>query len=68
MNDEVFEKHIRSLLSYVPEDKHKDFYRELGKYVSDVCQLALDEFVNTLKKDVRDNPIKYFETDSENSG
>ena len=65
MNDEVFEKHIRSLLSYVPEDKHSDFYLVLGKYVLDMCELTLDEFINALKKGVQDNPVKYYEPNSE---
>lgn len=65
VDDEIFEQHLRSLLSYVPEDKHKEFYVALSKYTSDMCQFTLDEFTNTLKKDIRDNPIKYFETDSE---
>ncbi|MEG0407375.1 MAG: hypothetical protein RR623_00755 [Bacilli bacterium] len=68
VNDEIFEKHIQTLLSYVSEDKRKEFYVALSKYTSDMCQYTLDEFTNTLKKDIRDNPIKYFENDSENSG
>ena len=65
VNDEIFEKHIQTLLSYVSEDKHKEFYIELSKYTSDMCQFTLDEFTNALKKDIRDNPIKYFEADSD---
>ena len=65
MNDEIFEKHVRALLSYVSEDKHKDFYVTLSEYTSDMCQYTLDEFTNALKKDIQDNPIDYFETDSD---
>lgn len=68
MNDEIFEKHILALLSYVPEEKHKEFYVTLSKYTSDMCQLTLDEFTNALKKDIQDNPIEYFETDSDSNG
>lgn len=65
MDDEIFEKHIQALLSYVPDDKHKEFYVTLSEYTSDMCQLTLDEFTNALKKDIQDNPIDYFETDSD---
>ena len=65
MNDEIFEKHLQVLLSYVTEDKYKEIYVALSEYTSDMCQFTLDEFTNTLKKDIRDNPIKYFETDSD---
>ena len=68
VNDEIFEQHLRSLLLYVSVGKRKEFYVELSKYTSDMCQFTLDEFTNALKRDIRDNPIKYFETDSENSG
>lgn len=67
MNGEIFEKHIRALLSYVPDDKHKEFYVALSEYTSDMCQFTLDEFIITLKKDIQDNPIDYFEADSDSN-
>ena len=62
---EVLISDIKRLLSYVAEDKHEDFSTILGEYTSKLCDYALSEFINTLKKDVQDNPIEYFETDSE---
>ena len=62
---EVLISDIKRLLSYVAEDKHEEFSAILGEYTSKLCDYALSEFINTLKKDIRDNPIEYFETDSE---
>ena len=62
---EVLVSDIKRLLSYVPEDKHKEFSAILGGYAVKLCDYALSEFINTLKKDIQDNPIEYFETDSD---
>ena len=62
---EVLISDIKRLLSYVAEDKHEEFNTILGEYTSKLCDYALSEFINTLKKDIQDNPRKYFETDSE---
>ena len=62
---EVLISDIKRLLSYVAEDKHEEFSTILGEYTSKLCDYALSEFINTLKKDIQDNPIEYFETDSE---
>lgn len=62
---EVLVSDIKRLLSYVAEDKHEEFSAILGEYTSKLCDYALSEFINTLKKDIQDNPIEYFETDSE---
>ena len=62
---EVLISDIKRLLSYVAEDKHEEFSAILGEYSSKLCDYALSEFINTLKKDIQDNPIEYFETDSE---
>ena len=62
---EVLVSDIKRLLLYVPEDKHEEFSAILGEYTSKLCDYALSEFINALKKDVRDNPIEYFETTSE---
>ena len=64
---EVLISDIKSLLSYVAEDKHEEFSAILGEYTSKLCDYALSEFINTLEKDIQDNPIEYFETDSENN-
>ena len=60
---EVLVSDIKRLLSYVSEDKHEEFSAILCEYTSKLCDYALSEFINTLKKDIRDNPIEYFETD-----
>ena len=62
---EVLISDIKRLLSYVAEDKHEEFSAILGEYTSKLCDYALSEFINTLKKDIQDNPIEYFETTSE---
>ena len=62
---EVLVSDIKRLLSYVPEDKHKEFNSILGEYTANLCDYTLSEFINTLKKDIQDNPIEYFETDSD---
>jgi len=63
---EVLISDIKRLLSYVADDKHEEFSAILGEYTSKLCDYALSEFINTLKKDIQDNPVDYFETDSEN--
>ena len=63
---EVLISDIKRLLSYVAEDKHEEFSAILGEYTSKLCDYALSEFINTLKKDIQDNPIEYFETTSGN--
>ena len=63
---EVLISDIKRLLSYVAEDKHEEFSAILGEYTAKLCDYALSEFINTLKKDIKDNPIEYFETTSEN--
>ena len=62
---EVLVSDIKRLLSYVSEDKHEEFSAILGEYTTKLCDYALSEFINALKKDIQDNPIEYFETDSE---
>ena len=62
---EVLISDIKRLLTYVAEDKHEEFSAILGEYTSKLCDYALSEFISTLKKDIQDNPIEYFETDSE---
>ena len=62
---ELLVSDIKRLLSYVAEDKHEEFSAILGEYTSKLCDYALSEFINTLKKDIQDNPIEYFETDSD---
>ena len=62
---EVLISDIKRLLSYVAEDKHEEFSAILGEYTAKLCDYALSEFINALKRDIQDNPIKYFETDSE---
>ena len=62
---EVLISDIKRLLSYVPEDKHEEFSAILSEYTSKLCDYALSEFINALKKDIQDNHIEYFETDSE---
>ena len=62
---EVLISDIKRLLSYVADDKHEEFSASLGEYTSKLCDYALSEFINTLKKDIQDNPIEYFETDSD---
>ena len=62
---EVLISDIKRLLSYVAEDKHEEFSAILGEYTSKLCDYALSEFINTLKKDIQDNPIEYFETTSD---
>lgn len=62
---EVLISDIKRLLSYVAEDKHEEFSAVLGEYTSKLCDYALSEFISTLKKDIQDNPIEYFEADSE---
>ena len=62
---EVLVSDIKRLLLYVPEDKHEEFSAILGEYTSKLCDYALSEFINTLKKDIQDNPVEYFETDSD---
>ena len=62
---EVLISDIKRLLSYVAEDKHEEFSAILGEYTAKLCDYALSEFINTLKKDIQDNPIDYFETDSD---
>ena len=61
---EVLISDIKRLLAYVSEDKHKEFSAILGEYTSKLCDYVLSEFINTLKKDIQDNPVEYFETDS----
>lgn len=65
VDDEIFEKHIQTLLSHVSEDMYKEFCVALSKYTHDMCQFTLDEFTNALKKDIQDNPIEYFENNSD---
>ena len=60
---EVLVSDIKRLLSYVSEDKHEEFSAILGEYTSKLCDYALSEFINILKKDILDNPIQYFESD-----
>ena len=62
---EVLVSDIKRLLSYVAEDKHEEFSDILGEYTSKLCDYALSEFINTLKKDIKDNHIEYFEADSD---
>ena len=62
---EVLVSDVKRLLSYVPEDKHEEFSAILCEYTAKLCDYALSEFINTLKKDIQDNPIEYFETDSD---
>ena len=62
---EVLVSDIERLLSYVPEDKHEEFSLILCGYTSKLCDYAISEFISTLKKDIQDNPIEYFETDSD---
>ena len=62
---EVLISDIKRLLTYVAEDKHEEFSAILGEYTSKLCDYALSEFISTLKKDIQDNPVDYFETDSE---
>ena len=62
---EVLVSDIKRLLLYVPEDKHEEFSAILGEYTSKLCDYALSEFISSLKKDIQDNPIGYFETDYE---
>ena len=62
---EVLISDIKRLLSYVAEDKHEEFSSILGEYTAKLCDYALSEFINTLKKDIQDNPVGYFETTSE---
>ena len=62
---DVLVSDIKRLLLYVPEDKHEEFSAILGEYTSKLCDYALSEFINTLKKDIQDNPVEYFETDSD---
>ena len=62
---EVLISDIKRLLSYVAEDKYEEFSAVLGEYTSKLCDYALSEFISSLKKDIQDNPIKYFETDSD---
>ena len=62
---EVLVSDIKRLLSYVSEDKHEEFSAILGEYTAKLCDYALSEFISTLKKDIQDNPIEYFETDSD---
>ena len=62
---EVLVSDIKRLLSYIPEDKHEEFSAILGEYTAKLCDYALSEFINTLKNDIQDNPIEYFETDSD---
>ena len=62
---EVLISDIKRLLSYVAEDKHEEFSAILGEYTSKLCDYALSEFINTLKKDIQDNPIGYFETETD---
>ena len=62
---EVLISDIKRLLSYVAEDKHEEFSAILGEYTSKLCDYALSEFINTLKRDIQDNPVEYFETTSE---
>ena len=63
---EVLISDIKRLLTYVAEDKHEEFGAILGEYTSKLCDYTLSEFINTLKKDIQDNPVGYFETTSEN--
>ena len=44
----------------------EEFSAILGEYTSKLCDYALSEFINTLKKDIQNNPIEYFETTSDN--
>lgn len=62
---EVLISDIKRLLSYVAEDKHEEFSVILGEYTSKLCDYALSEFISTLKKDIQDNPVGYFETDTD---
>ena len=62
---EVLISDIKRLLTFVAEDKHEEFSLILGEYTAKLCDYALSEFVSTLKKDIQDNPIEYFETDSD---
>lgn len=62
---ELLVSDIKRLLSYVAEDKHEEFSLILGEYTGKVCDYAISEFINALKKDIQDNPIEYFETDSD---
>ena len=62
---EVLISDIKRLLTYVADDKHEEFSVILCEYTSKLCDYALSEFVSTLKKDIQDNPIEYFETDSD---
>ena len=62
---EVLVSDIKRLLSYVSDDKHEEFSLILCEYTAKLCDYALSEFINTLKKDIQDNPIEYFETDSD---
>ena len=62
---EVLISDIKRLLSYVADDKHEEFSAILGEYTSKLCDYALSEFINTLKKDIQNNPVGHFETDSE---
>lgn len=63
---EVLISDIKRLLSYVAEDKHEEFSAILGEYTAKLCDYALSEFINTLKKDIQDNPIEYFGVDPDN--
>lgn len=63
---EVLISDIKRLLSYVAEDKHEEFSLILGDYTAKLCDYALSEFISTLKMDIQDNHIEYFETDSDN--
>lgn len=57
---EVLVSDIKRLLSYVPKDKYGEFSAILGEYTTKLCDYTLSEFVSTLTKDIRDNPIEYF--------
>ena len=65
IESEVLISDIKRLLSYVAEDKHEEFSAILGEYTGKVCDYAISEFISTLKKDIQDNPIEYFEIDSD---
>lgn len=62
---EVLVSDIKRLLSYVSEDEHDEFRVILDKYTLNLYDYAVSKFISTLKKDIQDNPIEYFETDSE---